>query len=390
MMRWVGIIISFPRKQVGDFTLAKLKEAETNPRMFGDRGATWEINPQYDPAHPLFKPDMEWVVLDELNLRIPAPFKDEFLRDPTDAKTKYMCDPPPQEGGFFEIPHKLEEAVNRDLPPIVVTKNTVEREVGGGGLMKYVALELDQLPPRADDCSYFMHGDPGLVNDFFALCVCHTLPESKWIVDAEGVEREIRRVVVDFILTWEPRANTPVDLMNVDETILRLARYYGIRHVTFDRWNSAGSIQRLTNAGIMAEDLSFSSAQQFQMYRNLKMLVYNSLLTIPDDRELLNELIYLKVKNGKMDHDAFGKDRADAIAAAAWWGDEWGVARVSGSGKDQIEVGYSLAWEEDTRQTLSDPCRDGAKGLRFGKQEARDRFPPIASLVRAPLLATPY
>jgi hypothetical protein len=147
------------------------------------------------------------------------------------------------------------------------------------------------------------------------------------------VEREIRRVVVDFTLTWEPRANTPVDLMNVDETILRLARYYGIRYVTFDRWNSAGSIQRLINAGIMAEDLSFSSAQQFQMYRNLKMLVYNSLLTIPDDRELLNELIYLKVKNGKIDHDAYDKDRADAIAAAAWWATGRGM-RASGSGKD--------------------------------------------------------
>ena len=45
------------------------------------------------------------------------------------------------------------------------------------------------------------------------------------------------------------------------------------------------------------------------MYRNLKMLVYNNLITWPDDENILLELKYLKVENGKITHDAYGKDR---------------------------------------------------------------------------------
>ena len=48
------------------------------------------------------------------------------------------------------------------------------------------------------------------------------------------------------------------------------------------------------------------------------MLVYNSLISWPDDENILLELKFLKVENSKITHDAYGKDRADAIAAAAW------------------------------------------------------------------------
>ena len=43
------------------------------------------------------------------------------------------------------------------------------------------------------------------MNDAFSVCVCHTLPEEKWVVDLEtGIERKLRKVVVDFVLNWEP------------------------------------------------------------------------------------------------------------------------------------------------------------------------------------------
>ena len=48
------------------------------------------------------------------------------------------------------------------------------------------------------------------------------------------------------------------------------------------------------------------------------MLVYNNLITWSDDENILLELKFLKVENGKITHDAYGKDRADAIAASAW------------------------------------------------------------------------
>ena len=198
-MRWVGIIISFPRKQVNDFTFEKYKDAQTSPTMYGDTGATWDINPQYDPTHPLFK-NFEWVTIEELNVRVPKPFVEEFLKDPTDCKTKYMCEPPPQVGGFFEIPMKLDQCVDRNLPQIVATSQLVRREVRGMQF-DYVSRLVDQVPTRVEGADYFLHGDPGLMNDAFSVCVCHTLPEEKWVVDLEtGIER---KVVVDFVLNWE-------------------------------------------------------------------------------------------------------------------------------------------------------------------------------------------
>ena len=147
-MRWVGIIISFPRKQVNDFTFEKYKDAQTSPTMYGDTGATWDINPQYDPTHPLFK-NFEWVTIEELNVRVPKPFVEEFLKDPTDCKTKYMCEPPPQVGGFFEIPMKLDQRVDRNLPQIVATSQLVRREVRGMQF-DYVSRLVDQVPTRLE------------------------------------------------------------------------------------------------------------------------------------------------------------------------------------------------------------------------------------------------
>ena len=252
-MRWIGIVISFPRKQVNYFTMEKCKEAQKSSTMFGDMGATWDINPQYDPTHPLFK-NFEWVTIPELNVRVPAPFVEEFIKNPTDCKTKYMCQPPPQVGGFFEIPHLLDECVDRELPWIVSTQQIVTRTVREMEF-EYVSRLIDSVPPRQEGCEYSLHGDPGLVSDAFSICVCHTLPEVKWITDGDGEEHELRRVVVDFILNWEPTSETPADLRNVEQTIETLARYYGIGRITFDRWNSATSIQNLIEKGFFAEEI---------------------------------------------------------------------------------------------------------------------------------------
>jgi hypothetical protein len=290
--------------------------------MFADKAATWEVNPQWDPGHPFFK-DYPWVVIEDLNVRVPEIYARHFRRDPVDAQTKYMAQPPPQQDGFFEIPLKLTQAVNRDLPPAVVTKGTSIRHqtLANGDLreMPFVRLDVASLPLPVPEAKYYMHGDPGLVNDAFAVCVCHDVPgEFIWVVDDEGEQTKAKKIVVDFVLAWEPRPNTPVDLINVQDVMLLLAQTYGIRRVTFDRWNSATSIQWLIERGVYAEDLNFSLPQQLQMYRNLKMLVYNSMLELPDDAELLNELLFLRLEGNRLTHNAYGKDRADAVAAAVW------------------------------------------------------------------------
>lgn len=134
--------------------------------------------------------------------------------------------------------------MNRDLPPLVTTLGTREEYLPRDGVKRiYVTHTIDQLPPVVEGANYFMHGDPGLKQDSFSLAMCHTTDETKVIDEGKGHFIPIKRTVVDFLLTWEPRPHRPVDLLNVDETNQLLVKHYDVRRITFDRWNSAHSIQ---------------------------------------------------------------------------------------------------------------------------------------------------
>lgn len=104
-MHWIGIIISFPRKQQGDFTLDKYERSKLSDDIFGDRAATWEVHPRWEKGHPMYQPlSDEWVIIEDLNVRVPKEFEEDFLHDGVDAMTKLMAQPPLTEGGFFENP----------------------------------------------------------------------------------------------------------------------------------------------------------------------------------------------------------------------------------------------------------------------------------------------
>jgi hypothetical protein len=359
-MHWIGIIISFPRKQQGDFTLDRYERAHKpdceadcdkhSKDVFGDRAATWEVHPRYELIetelegeehfylkslgyklertegdiaflrHPMYQPfSDDWVIIEDLNVRVPVEFQEDFESEGVDAMTKFMAQPPLTEGGFFENPHTITEAINRDLPPLITTIGQREEFLAKDGIKRtYVTHTIEQYPPVIQGATYFMHGDPGLKKDSFSLAMCHTMPESKVIDEGKGAMVEIRRTIVDFLITWEPRPNRPVDLLNVDEVMQDLVRHYDVRRVTFDRWNSAHSIQALVKMGVDAEDMAFSNAEQMSMYRFARLLFYNNMIELPYDEALQNELKFLKEKNGKIEHDLYGKDRADAVVAAAW------------------------------------------------------------------------
>lgn len=189
-----------------------------------------------------------------------------------------------------------------------------------------VQLLVDVLPTPNKDYPYFIHGDPALYSDHFTVALAHRLPETKAIQNADGTSHVINRVVIDFILAWVPRSGIPVDLLDIEDKLLHLARMYNLDTVTFDRWNSANSIQRLFAEGILAYDYSFSASQQLEIYRNLKTLVHNDTISLHDDMTLIREL---KIKNGKIDHDIAGKDYADAVAAVVW--------AASGEGETDVQ-----------------------------------------------------
>lgn len=58
-MHWVGAIISFPRKQQGDFTLKKYEQSLKSDNIFGDRAATWDVHPRWEQGHPMYQPSSD-------------------------------------------------------------------------------------------------------------------------------------------------------------------------------------------------------------------------------------------------------------------------------------------------------------------------------------------
>lgn len=322
-MHWLGMIISFPRKQQGDFTLSKYEASLTNPNIFGDRGATWEVNPRWEKGHPLYQPTSDvWVTIEDLNIQVPQEFEEDFLADGIDALTRYKAEPPLTEGGFFENPHTITEAIDKNLQPIIASvgerMEIIEHAVDNP-VRRYVTRELEYLPPVVEGRPYFMHADPGVVKDSFTIAVAHTMPETKVVTQAKGDALEIPRVVVDFVLSWDPRPNRPVDYLNVDEVIKQIVKFYGIKRFTADRWNSVHTIQTLVELGVDASDMNFSNPDQLAMYRYLRLCFYNDMISLaPGDEPTQNELKFIKQKDGKIIHDIYGKDRADAVAAVVW------------------------------------------------------------------------
>lgn len=328
--------------------------AKTNPNIYGDRGATWEINPRWEKltveegsaahrelvelkywqvsrgddgtvvmGHPLYQvASDEFVLIEDLNIDVPAEMEEDFLTDGIDALTRYKAEPPLTEGGFFENPHTIAEAVDHSLTPIVasvgeriqVLEHAVDEQV-----RRYVTREIEYLPPKVEGRPYFMHGDPGLSKDSFTIAVAHTMPDTKIVSEAKGKTVEIPRVVVDFVLSWDPRPMRVVDFLNVDDTIKQVAAFYGIKRMTFDRWNSVHTIQQLVAMGVDASDMSFSNEQQMAMYKYLRLSFYNDMINLPPgDETTQRELQFIREKNGKIIHDIYGKDRADAVAAVVW------------------------------------------------------------------------
>lgn len=181
------------------------------------------------------------------------------------------------------------------------------------------ALTLDSLPPKAEGRPYYIHCDPGLKKDAFTLALCHTTEDYRTIETAKGEREQLQRVVVDFVISWDPRYPRVVDYLNVRAVLKQLVQFYDVKRVTFDRWNSVEGIQELVAMGVDADDMSFSNAEQLAMYRYLRLAFYNDMITLaPGDEKTQLELKFVRQKGNEIVHDLYGKDRADAVAAVVW------------------------------------------------------------------------
>jgi hypothetical protein len=172
------------------------------------------------------------------------------------------------------------------------------------------AAVLDGPVPPAPGIRYVITLDVGLVNDRTVLAVCHR----------EGVG-EAERVILDRIWRWQGTRRSPVDLREVEETIVEAHnRYPG--EVVADPFQAVGLLQSLTKRGIGASKFDFTSQSVGRLAGSLLRSLRSRRLSLPNDPVLLDELAGVRIVENsagvpRLEHNAGAHDdQAVAISLA--------------------------------------------------------------------------
>jgi hypothetical protein len=171
------------------------------------------------------------------------------------------------------------------------------------------------LPKQAGVGRYVMGVDLALVRD---RAVCALMHAER--AENEDGQRIVARLVLDRLQVWKPSHKDPLDFMAVEEWIAYTAAEYGCV-VYVDPYQAMSTVQRIRNRGVAIEPVNFTMASNDRMAVGLHTLIRSHRLAIPDDEELIEELMTIRLveKNGqfKLEHDASRhNDRGTALSLA--------------------------------------------------------------------------
>jgi hypothetical protein len=312
---WRGVMISFPRSE-DDFMMQMYAVAKDEVTMFASKGCTWEINP----------------------MRKEEDFMDSFRLNPVDARSKYMCDPPPQKGAFLD-PDKVDSCFI-ERTALIETSDVVINT----GQAKYIGKVIDNwhqhggleeaAKPRV------AHVDGGLKDCSAGLIVAHGEPSTMPFLNPETkrVEHYVyNKVIIDFVLEWrpDPGRRLLVSMNNIASILLELNKGLNLVRVTYDQWNSQSSIEALQMAGVPVEEHNIS-IDDYSLSRDLINL---SQVDCPKDFVVNGPVDKLKYELKKLVLEGTGsnfkvvpgagatKDLADCVA---------GVARLLNDPKERV------------------------------------------------------
>ena len=192
---------------------------------------------------------------------------------------------------------------------------------------------------RVPGVRYVAGLDVGWVNDRSVLVVAHLEPRAQrlsldlpWTPIDESHPRahgegQLRpdllwTVVVDDLQVWQGRPGAPVDLSEVEQAATDTARYYRAALV-YDPRELVAMGQRVQRQGVVAQPYVFTQGSKTVLATTMIRLFREQALDLPDDAELIDELVHVNVRENaqgfvRLDHDS-GRhdDRAVALALAA-------------------------------------------------------------------------
>ena len=273
------VMISSPR-YADDFIEKKMKEAETNKKIFTRRKMLWE-------SKPLHYFSGEWI--DFEGYKIPADFETEARRSPEAFKRDYMAIPSLALEPYFKQFDLVEKCID----------DNIESPIDENGKFK-PSFKGDNRTWHA------IHVDLSLKRDSTGLAMVHE--------EKDGL------VIVDLMMRIKAPPGGEISFAEIRDIILEIRQrgFYLIK-VTYDGWQSRDSIQILRNKGIDCDVLSVD--EDTRAYDILKAKVYEEKFKCYRYEPFLQEIRRLELVNGtKVDHPPRGgsKDVTDAVAGAVY------------------------------------------------------------------------
>jgi len=245
------------------------------PRVFALKRPTWEVNPTKS--------------IDD--------FTRDFFDDPIDSLSRFACMPPDAIDAFFKDRGKIERAFSM--------QSSLNED-----------NSFRQTFKAQPEKRYYVHVDLARVHDHAAVAIAHV---EKWEQRNIGgkMTEPAPVVVVDQVRYWTPSKTKNVDFTEIREYILSLKRRgFDVKLVTFDRWESADTMQYLNERGLKAERLSVAKKH----YEDFAMVIAEERVVGPAIELLVEELLQLRImKNDRVDHPRKGsKDLSDAVCGAIY------------------------------------------------------------------------
>lgn len=277
--------------------------------------ATWDVNPRVTSK---------------------SEFREDYDEDAEMSRAKYECDPPLGHNRFFRNdaaiyaafaerrpdPVVVEYYWGKDERPPEVDRNLPEEQDGWQARFHFAS---DFIPIRG--AAYCVHGDMAIDGDRAGVSMSHVRnwrrPQFSSPLDLdEGMMQPQPVVKNDFTFAFEsddsaqPMARE-VQIRWYRKLVFELARRgFYVAKVTFDRFESADTIQILNSRGIEADRLSMD--RDSAPWNALRDVMYDGRLEGYWRPTLVTELLALqRLGNGKLDHPPNGsKDEADALTGS--------------------------------------------------------------------------
>jgi len=231
------ISISSPRSEEG--MLFKLYNDTPNAiSRVAFKLPTWKVSKQWKES--MLRQEFKFMSINDFNMEFGAEFSGT-------AGEKYIPD------------HYVDEAI----------------EIGA-------ELKLSQAISGVPGMVYYAHLDPASTSHNYALVVLHT-EERMRLAERNGqiIKEKAKMFIIDHLKCWQPSGGQSINVHEVDQYVVDLARRFRFAMVSYDNWNSQASVQLLRRKGIPTKITPFRREYKMKIYSQLEDLLVNHQLAIP-------------------------------------------------------------------------------------------------------------